>query len=255
MPTPKGDLADDDQRELAGGLRQGEQPGGDRRDGKAVDNQCGGIVGQTLGIEHDEEPARQAEAADDGERSDRVGRRHDGAEHEAEPPAHAEDEMRRRRHRPTGEDHATERQQRDRAQIEAKFAPAHGDTGRIDQRRQDAVEDEFRSKHDPRQAGKQRERNAGDHKQDRRRGLEPPRDNRDDHQHGQEQQNCFNRRRHGHTMPDIPERSSRLARGQPGTAPLDAAVRATRAWTFCAPAAKPCGCAPPGAFGIPLSSF
>ena len=81
------------------------------------------------------------------------------------------DEMRRRRHRGTGKDHAAERQQRDRAQIEAKLAPAHGDAGRIDQRRQDAVEDEFRSQHDPRQAGKQRQRNAGDHEQDRRRGA------------------------------------------------------------------------------------
>ena len=83
----EGDFADDDQGERAGCLRQREQAGCDRGDREAVEDQSGGIVGETFALEHDEQPARQAELADDGERRDRVGRRHDGAEHEAERPA------------------------------------------------------------------------------------------------------------------------------------------------------------------------
>ncbi len=37
-----------------------------------------------------------------------------------------------------GEHDAADREQRDRPQVEAELAPAHGDAGRIDQRRQDA---------------------------------------------------------------------------------------------------------------------
>ncbi len=125
------------------------------------------------------------------------GRRHDGAEHEAKRPAHAEREMGRRRDRGAGERHAAECQERDRTQIETEFAPAHGDACRIDQRRQNAVKHKFRGKHDARQAGQERKRDTGDHEQDRRRCLEPPRDYRDHHQHGQEKENCFNRRGHG----------------------------------------------------------
>ena len=74
-----------------------------------------------------------------------------------------------------GEDDAAEREQRDRAQVEAEFAPAHGDAGRIDQRRQNAEQHQFRRQLDPRQAGNERERDAGDDEQNRRRGVEPPR--------------------------------------------------------------------------------
>ena len=145
-------------------------------------------LARPFALEHDDEPARQAEPADDGERRDRVGRRDDGAEHEADGQRHAEQPMRRRRHRAGREDDAAERQQRDRAQIEAEFAPAHGDAGRIDQRRQDAEQHQFRRQLDARQAGNERQRDAGDDEQDRRRGVEPPRDDGDDHQHGKQQQ-------------------------------------------------------------------
>ena len=192
-----GDFADDNERKLSGGLREREQAGRDRRDGKAVKDQGRGVVGETFPIEHDNEPPRQTETADDGERSDRVGRRHNGAEHEADRPRHAEHKMRHRRHRGAGENDTTEREQRDRAQIETKFAPAHGDARRIDQRRQDAEQHKFRRELNPRQAGNERQRDAGNDKENGRRRVEPPRDERHDHQHGKEQQYRFDRRRHG----------------------------------------------------------
>ena len=43
-----------------------------------------------------------------------------------------------------GEEHAAESEQRDRPQVEMEFAPAHGDAGRVDQRRQDHQQHDFR---------------------------------------------------------------------------------------------------------------
>ena len=110
---------------------------------------------------------------------------------------HAEQIMRDRRHRAGGEEDAAEREQRDRAQVETEFAPAHGDAGRIDQRRQDAEQHQFRRQRNPRQAGNERQRNAGDDQKDGRRGIEPARDHGDDHQHREQQQDGLDRRRHG----------------------------------------------------------
>ena len=101
---------------VAGGLVEREQSGAHRGDGEAVEDQGRGVVGETFAFEHDDEPARQTETAHDGERRHRVGRRHDGTEHEADRERHAEEEMRRRRHRAGGEDDAAEGEQRDRAQ-------------------------------------------------------------------------------------------------------------------------------------------
>ena len=207
-----GDFADDNEGKGPGGRAEGEQAGGDRGDGKAVKDQGRGVVGETFALEHEDKPARQPERADDGERGNRVGRRHDGAEHEADGQGHAEEEVRDRRHRAGGEQDAAERQERDRAQVETEFAPAHRHAGGIDQRRQDAEQHQFRSQLDPRQAGNQRNADTGDDKKNGRRGVEPPRDDGDDHQHRQQKQDGLHRRRHGYTMPDIPERSSRLAR-------------------------------------------
>ena len=74
----------------------------------AVEDQGGRVVGDAFAVQHQSEPARQAEAADDGERRDRIGRRHDGTQHEADGKRHAEHEMRDRGHRSAGEQDATE---------------------------------------------------------------------------------------------------------------------------------------------------
>ena len=94
--------------EFAHGGAEREQPGADRGDGEAIKDQGSGVVGEPLALEHDDQPARQAEAADDGKRRDRVGRRHDGAEHEADRQRHAEQIMSRDRDRRGGEDDQAE---------------------------------------------------------------------------------------------------------------------------------------------------
>ena len=47
-----------------------------------------------------------------------------------------------------------------------------------------------------RQAGNEREQDAGDHQQDGRRDIEPPRQDGDGDQHRQQQQQSLNGRRH-----------------------------------------------------------
>ena len=192
-----GDLAHDDESEGAGGVAEGEQAGAHRGHREAVEDQGRGVIGEPLALQHDDQPARHAETAHDRQRRDRIGRRDNGAEQKADGPRHAEQPVHGGRHRAGGEDHGAKGQQRDRAQIETEFAPAHGDARRIDQRRQDAEQHQLRRQLDPRQAGRERKPNAGDDEQDRRRGIEPPRHDGDHRQHGEQQQYGLNRRRHG----------------------------------------------------------
>ncbi len=173
---------------IAGGLLQGKKPGAHGDDGEAVEDQSRGVIGQPLAFEHDDQPPRHAEAADHGERRHRVGRRHDGAEHETDRERHVKQPMRRRRHRAGREHDAAEGKQRDRPQIKAEFAPAHGDAGRIDQRRQNAEQHQVGRQFDPRQPGQERQRDTGDDEKDRRRCIKPPRGDGDDHQDGEKQQ-------------------------------------------------------------------
>ena len=116
----------------------------DRGNREAVQDQSRGIIGEALTFEHDQEPARQAQPPGDGQGCDHIGWRHNGAEHEGDGKRDAEQPMDGDRHRTGGEDDAAERQERDRAQVEPEFTPAHGDASRIDQRWQDAEQDQFR---------------------------------------------------------------------------------------------------------------
>ena len=45
------DLADDDDREGAGGLRQREQPGRNGSDRETIEDQCRGIVGEPFALD------------------------------------------------------------------------------------------------------------------------------------------------------------------------------------------------------------
>ena len=110
---------------------------------------------------------------------------------------HAEEKVHRGRHRAAGEDDAAESEQRDRAQVEAEFAPAHGDARRIDQRRQDAEQHQFGRELDARQAGNESKPDAGGDEQNGGRGVEPPRRDGDDHQHREQEQYRLDCRGHG----------------------------------------------------------
>jgi hypothetical protein len=160
------DFANDNQREIAGGLRQREHAGAYRGNGEAVEDQRGRVIGEAFAFEHDHEAARQAETANNGKRRHRVRRCDNGPEHEAHRQRHVQHVVRDHRDRAGGEDDAAEGEQRDRAQIEAELAPAHGDAGGINQRRQDAEQHQLRRQFQPRQAGDERQHNAGNDEQD-----------------------------------------------------------------------------------------
>ena len=181
-------LADDDGGEGAGRLRQREQPGRDRRHREAIEDQRGGVVGKPLALEHDENAARHAELAGDRQRRHHVGRCDDGAEQEADAPRQPDQIMRRGGDREGGEDHAADRQQDDGAEIGFEFAPAHGDAGRIDQRRQHHQQHQFGRQFERRHARHEGERDAGQQQQDRRRDIDPPRQQRGARQHREQDQ-------------------------------------------------------------------
>jgi hypothetical protein len=186
---PPTDLAHDDGAERAGRLRQRECAGDDGGDREAVEDERGRVVGEPFAFQHQHDAARQAEPARDRQRRHHVGRRDDGAQHEADRPVELEQIMRRRRHRAGGEHHAAEGEQCDRPQVETEFTPAHGEAGRIDQRRQDHQQHEFWRQLHLRQPWHQRHADAGNHQQDRGRNVEPlgrDRDCRQDRQHEQQ---------------------------------------------------------------------
>src|SRR5262245_9963830 len=72
-----------------------------------------------------------------------------------------------------GEDDAAEGKQCYWAQIETEVAPAHGDAGRIDQRRQYQQQHDFRRQFDFRQTWNKSYANSGNHQQDRGCNIQP----------------------------------------------------------------------------------
>ena len=120
------DLARDDGGERSRRPRSNENDAGaHRRDREAVEDERGRVVRQSFALENDEEAPRKLHAPRDRQRRDRVGRRHNGAQDEADRPGKAQQPMGRRRDRDRGEHDAADRQQRDRAQVEAELVPAH----------------------------------------------------------------------------------------------------------------------------------
>ena len=193
---PEGDFADDNNGKIGGGLHEGEKAGDYRSNSEAIKDQGRGIISETLTLEHNDQPPRHAEPPHDGKRCDHVGWRDDRAEHNAHGPRHAERIVGDRRNSGGGENDAAEGEQRDRAEIKAEFAPAHGKARRVDQRRQDAEQHQFRRQYDTRQAGNERQHDAGDNEQNGWRGVKPLGHDSDDHQHREQQQYGVDGRRH-----------------------------------------------------------
>ncbi len=103
-------------------------------------------------------------------------------------PGQAEQIMRGGGDRAGGEDHAADREQDDRPQIRSELAPAHRDAGRIDQRRQHHQQHQFRRQLDRRHARHEGQRDPGEQQQDRRRDVDPPRQQRGSRQHREQDQ-------------------------------------------------------------------
>jgi hypothetical protein len=191
-----GDLADEDHHELAGRDAQREHAGRDRGDREAIQDQRGGIVDETFALQHDQHASRQPQASGDCERCDCIGRRDDGAKQEAETPRQAAEVMHRDRDRGRGENHASDRQQRDRPQVQSELAPAHCDARRIDQRWQHDQQHDLRLELEPRQAGHKRKADAGHQQHHSRRDVQPSRQNCCSRKHGEQDQEDFEAMRH-----------------------------------------------------------
>ena len=109
-------------------------------------------------------------------------------EQEADGPRQPDQIMRRGGDREGGEDHAADRQQDDRAEVEFEFAPAHGDARRIDQRRQHHQQHQFGRQFQRRHARHEGQHDAGQQQQDRRRDIDSPRQQGGTRQHGEQDQ-------------------------------------------------------------------
>ena len=221
-------------REGAGGFRQRKHPGRNRRHREAVQDQRGGVVGQALALEDDEDPARQPELAGDRQRRHHIGRCDDGAEQEADTPRQPDQIMRRGGDRAGGEDHAADRQQDDHAQIGFEFAPAHGDAGRIDQRRQYHQQHQLRRQFQRRHARHEGQRDAGQQQQDGRRNVDPPRQQRGARQYREQDQKDLEFGFHGLCSPPSPQfarkRREVNATGAGSQTVLTRAGRSGRTW-------------------------
>ena len=96
--------------------------------------------------------------------------------HEADRPGKAQQPMGRRGDGDRGEHDAADRQERDRAQVEAELLPAHLHRVPVDDRRQHEQQDEIGRELQRRQSGDQGEPNAGDHQENGGRNLQSFRD-------------------------------------------------------------------------------
>jgi hypothetical protein len=152
-------------------------------DGEAIQDQRGGVVGQSLAFEDDDNPPRQMPG--DRQRSDCVGRRNDGAQHEAQLPGEPHPVVRGGRDRGGGEYDTANCQQGDRPQVGFEFVPAHGHRGRVDDRRQHQEQHDFGRQLDVGDGGRQAQRHTAQHQQDGGRDFQADRNernNRDDDQ-------------------------------------------------------------------------
>ena len=173
------DLADEDGGECSGRFDRGEDPEAHGSDGEAIEDERGRIVSERFAFEHDEDAARDLHSARDGERGDGVGRGDDGAKHEAHGPRKIHQPMRCRRDRERGEDDAADGEKPDRTQVEAELAPAHLERRGVDDGRQHEQQHDLGRELDRRQAGHEREQDAGDDQRNGWRNLEPVGDDGD----------------------------------------------------------------------------
>ena len=184
---PPHEFAGDDRAERDRRAAERKRPGAHCGHRETIEDERGGVVRQSLALEHEEDALGKLQPARDRQRRDRVGRRDDRAEQKADRPGQGQDELRGGGDGDRGENDASEREQGDRAQVETKFAPAHRDRRRIDDGRQHHQEHEFGRDFDRGQAWNQRENDAGRHQQNRGWNLEADGGDVDRGDHGQKQ--------------------------------------------------------------------
>jgi hypothetical protein len=181
------DFADDDGNERARRLTERKRTGAHGGDREPIQNERGGVVGQSLPFQNHQDAPGKLHSAQDRHGRHCIGRRDNRAQHESHRPRQAEEPMGRRRDRHSGEHDASHRQKRDGTQIEAELVPTHRHRGRIDDRGQHQQQHQFGRELDRRQPRNKRQGDAGEHQQNGRRDLEPRRDHRNHGDHDQQQ--------------------------------------------------------------------
>ncbi len=194
---------DDDHRKGAARLRQRECAGCRRCNGESVENERCCVVREPFTFENHKKAPRQSEASSNGERRNRIGRSDDGSEQEADRPFELQNVMRDCGNSTGGENHAAERKQSYRPQVELEFAPAHSDPCRVEEWRQDHQEHQLRGKRDCRKPRDQGHSDTGNHQNNGRRGLEPLRKNSRGGEDRQHQQKSFHGPGHGLAQPGL----------------------------------------------------
>ena len=166
-----------DEQELHHRRRDREAPGRDRLHREGEQHERGRVVDDALAFDQRHHPARRAEPAHDRDRRGRVGRGENGAQGHRRAERQARDQpMREQADRGHGRHDEADRQDEDRAQALAEFAPGQMQRRLVEDRRQQHGEDDFGRDADLRQAGRQRERGAAEHQRDRVGQPEPARD-------------------------------------------------------------------------------
>ena len=173
----------------------------DGRDGEAVGHERRGVVDQALALDQRHEPAREAEAGADRRRRDGIGRRHDGADHEADRPRQASDHgVADRGHHEHRREHEAHREQGDRPRIGAQVAQRGEEGARVEQRRQESDEHDVGPQRVVGHAGDEADGQPAEHEQDRIRDAQDRREHqqrRRRHEQRQQDQRVVGRHRHG----------------------------------------------------------
>ncbi len=157
------------------------EPAADRGcDRRPVEDERRGVVDEPLALDHDDDPARDAQPPGDRRRRQRIRRRDDGAEDERLLPGEAgHDGVRDERDAAHGREHEPDGEHPDRGRIRTELAQRGVEGGGVEQRRQERHEDEVGRQLDVRHARKQPDDEPAEDEQDRVRHAQ------DGHEHEQ----------------------------------------------------------------------
>ena len=152
------DPADDAPDEPPGGVPDRERSRHDRHHRNAIEDERRAVVDEALALDDRDEASGDAKPAHDRRRSDRIGRRDDGAEHKRGAPRQpgycgmGDDGNRDRRR-----DHEADGEDANRASVRPQVPHRREEGGEVDQRRQDGDEHDLRRELQGRDAGDETE--------------------------------------------------------------------------------------------------
>ena len=156
-------------------------------DSHPVEHEPGPVVDEALALDDRHELSRDAEPPRDRRRGERIGGGDDRAEHEGAPPREVVDELVCDHGHAGGRDgDEADGEQPDRSRGRPQLAKRREEGRAVEERRQDAEEDELRVELELRHAGDDPDGQAAEHEQDRVRDPQRGRD-REHRRHGEDE--------------------------------------------------------------------